>query len=192
MQIIIAIIWLYMRKYRTYMLNLWWRRLWFSGLFQNLSFAFVLTVRERSILVFKATHRNDVSRRPICTVFLFPLSYSPAHRLCSHPVLRSRCGRSPWHGPDHPARAEDYTRRVEVRREMAEICGFRAKITEKNSALFCQDRLCGERVARSWWRAYFAARFGRGDRAGLSNLLLARRGDSGHSRRNGTMTKMER
>jgi len=125
-------------------------------------------------------------------MFLFPLSYSVLHRICSHPAARSRCARSPWLGPDDPARAEDYTRRVVVRRKMAEICGLRAKITEKKSALFCQDRFCGDGVAGSWLRAYSPARFGRGDRAGLSNLLLEPQGESGHSRRNETMIKSER
>jgi len=125
-----------------------------------------------------------MGNRPLGGLALqFPLSYSPAHRLCSHPAARSRCGRSPWLGPDHPPRAEDYTGRVVVRRKMAEICGLRAKITEKKSALFCQDRFCGDRVARSWSRAYSPAHY---YRAGLSNLLLEPQGESGHSRGNQT------
>jgi len=74
---------------------------------------------------------------------------------------------------------------------MAENCGFRAKVTVFKNMRYCQEDREG-----NGWLIILAERFAdaRGLRlaGGLSNLLLAPRGDSGHSCRHETRIKSER
>lgn len=123
-----------------------------------------------------------VTSRPAgCVVLLFPLSYSPAHRICLPSVPDKRASR--WPRPDPPGPRERSHSAAGGRPKNGRKWRVPGKGTEMKNMRFCQVRFCGDHGVRPSFWAYFPARFGR---AALSNLLLESQEESGHSRGNQT------